>query len=291
MLALVAVSALIQVDPYLLKLGVQGQVSVSVNQTIRTRDGVKAGLDDIVAEARSHRFIYLGESHDNGDHHKMQAEVIRALASSGRPVVVGLEMFTRPNQPNLNGWTLGWYTEQEFIEKADWKKQWGFDYNLYKPIFDAVKEYRLPMVALNVPREWVRVASREGFDKLPEDARKQLPPQDYGNKAHRSIFDALVGGHAGGSMDGMYRGQVLWDEGMADSALRYMDAYPRASNPIMAIVAGSGHVMYGEGINYRIRKRTGEAGVTVVMIDGEQPRTVSRGLADFVYMAPAPPRK
>lgn len=286
-LSLIAIQ---EVDSYLLPIGAAGRVMARPNAIVRS-DGKAVSVDDVAAEAASSRFVYLGESHDSPDHHRMQADVIRALVKKGRNVVVGFEMFTRPNQENLNGWTLGWYSEAEFIEKADWKKQWGFDYSLYKPIFDAVKESQLPMVALNVPREWVRTASREGFDKLPDDAKKQLPPQNYGNKNHRSIFDALVGGHAGGSMDGMYRGQVLWDEGMADSALRYMDAYPRSANTVMVIVAGSGHVMYGQGINWRIEQRTGEKGVTMVMIDGTEPREVSKGLANFVYMAPAPPRK
>ena len=87
----------------------------------------------------------------------------------------------------------------------------------------------------------------------------------------------------GASMDNMYSGQVLWDEAMADSALKYLTAHPQGSNAVFVVIAGSGHVMYGQGINWRIFKRTGEKGITVVMVDGEKPVSVSRGIGDFVF--------
>lgn len=273
-------------DALSLPIGTPGAVQALPNQIVATRSGKAVTLDDLAAAADGTRWVYVGESHDNADHHKMQAAVIDALIKRGRNVVVGFEMFTRPVQQNLNGWTLGWYTDEEFVAKSDWKTQWGFDYALYKPIFDTIKANRLPMVALNVPRDWVRTASRQGYDALPADAKSQLPEMFLGNKDHRSIFEAMVGGHAGGAVDGMYRGQVMWDEGMADSALKYMDEYPRSPKTVMVVVAGSGHVMYEQGINWRIERRTKENGVTLVMIDGTESRKVSKGLADFVYMAP-----
>jgi uncharacterized iron-regulated protein len=207
----------------------------------------------------------------------MQADIIRALAASGRHVVVGMEMFTRPVQSNLAGWTLGWYSEPEFIEKSDWKKQWGFPYELYKPIFDAAKDLKLPIVALNVPRDWVRSVA---------DQRAELPAKlDLSNKAHRGIFEAMMGGHpvTGTAMDNMYSAQVLWDEGMSDTAVKYMlgQSSPKT---VMVVIAGSGHVMYGQGINWRVRKRTADSGVTVVMGEDDNAREVSRGVGDFFYL-------
>ena len=79
----------------------------------------------------------------------------------------------------------------------------------------------------------------------------------------------------------MYAAQVLWDEAMADSALKYRAARPQPSNALFVVLAGAGHVMYKQGINWRIARRAGLDGVTVVMVDA--PGKVARGIADFVY--------
>lgn len=274
------------VDPLTLPIGRAGTAIVRNGEILDLVRNHRSNVEGILKAVENKPFLYLGESHTNPEHHKFQAQVIEALVKSGRPVVVGFEMFTRPNQPNLDPWTMGMETQDEFIEKADWKHQWGFDYNLYKPIFDVIREDRIPMVALNVPRDWAHSVAKGGFGGLSEEQRKELP-SDVGipNPEHRKVYSAMIGKHPMGSMnlENMYEAQVLWDEGMADSALKYLAAHPQPSNAIFVVLAGAGHLMYGEGINWRIAKRSGKAGVTVIMVDGPGPVKVSRGLGDFVY--------
>jgi hypothetical protein len=57
---------------------------------------------------------------------------------------------------------------------------------------------------------------------------------------------------------------------------------------VMVVIAGSGHVMYRQGINWRVKNRTGDAGITVVMGSEEKAREVSTGLGDFFYLTSAP---
>lgn len=279
------------VDPYLLPIPSESTVRIEMGLNDMAR-GRRASVEEIVDAARGVRYLLIGESHDSGEHHKMQAAIIRALAESGRRVTVGFEMFTRPNQENLNPYSLGRWSEGEFIDRANWKKEWGFDFGLYKPIFDVVREFRLPMVALNVPRDWVRAVGRSGPTGLTPEQQREVPELFLGNAAHRQVFSAMMGGHpmGGPQMDNTYAAMVLWDEGMADTAIKYVQARPSNPNAIFVIVAGSGHVMYDQGINYRIQRRTGERTLSVVCIDGTGPRDVSRGLADYVFLSHQPPR-
>ncbi|MBV6458682.1 MAG: hypothetical protein HONBIEJF_01816 [Fimbriimonadaceae bacterium] len=284
---LAALIILQTVDPYLLPIGSRGVVRAEPDAITRTVDGAKVGIDQIVQAAKGVRYVLVGESHTSADHHKLQARIIDALAASGRDVVVGFEMFTRPNQASLAPMTLGKWDDATFQREADWKGQWGFEYNLYKPIFDIVKQRRLPMVALNVPRDWVRSVGRGGPGALTADQKAEIPELYLGNQEHRSVFNAMMGGHppSGAAGDNTYAAMVLWDEAMADTAIKAMKW--RTANAVMVIVAGSGHVMYDQGIGYRIKRHSGENTVSVVAIDGGQSREVSRGLANFVYMSPA----
>lgn len=283
MITLIA-AALADIDPCLLDIGAKGRVMAKMGYT-DTATGSSTDPAGVARAAKSVRFVFVGESHNNPDHHKAQADIIEALVKDGRDVCVGFEMFTRDNQANLNPFTMGWWTDEEFIENANWKKQWGFPYRLYKPIFDVVKANKLPMVALNVPRDWVRQVGKNGPSSLTDEQKKWVPGLDLTNKEHRSVFDALIGGHPPQGADNMYAGQVTWDTGMAQSAMDYMSG---SSNPkrVMVVCAGSGHVMYGQGINWRIRKKTGEKVVNVTCVDSEAAREVSKGLGDFVFVAP-----
>jgi uncharacterized iron-regulated protein len=271
-------------DPHLLPIGRPGSLSIAPGQMVDTRTGKLATPADVAAAADGTQFVLLGENHDQLEHHQMQADIIRALVQRGRDVIVGFEMFTRPVQAQLNPWTLGWWSEEEFIQKADWKGQWGFDFAVYRPIFAATREYKLPMVALNVPRDWVRRVGRDGFKALTAEEQAQVPAIDTKNADHRSIFGALMGGHppTGDRGENIYTAQVLWDTAMADSALKYLKARPANSKTVFVIVAGSGHIMYGQGINYRIRQQSPSATtLDVVMVTGSE--QVSKGLGEFVY--------
>lgn len=269
------------------------RVEVRVNQITESATGRRVSLQDVAAAADGKRFVYVGEEHDNPDAHRWQALVIGELVRRGRNVVVGFEMYQRPKQQYLDAWTLGQLSEEEFLTQSDWKGQWGFAWDLYRPIFIFAKENRLRLIALNIPRDWVRTMSRQGWDALPPEAKENLPTPYMDNKEHFELFSALVGGHAGGSVEGMYRGQVLWDEAMADSALRYFEKAYVPKNTVFVVIAGNGHLMYEQGINYRIERRTGENGITVItrsIPEGQEKAEVTRAVGDFVIGTREPKR-
>lgn len=274
-------------DPYLLPIGREGRVKVEMGVIVDTTSGKTVTVADIAKAADGKHWVYLGENHATTAHQQLQAEVIQALAKRGRKVIVGLEMITRPKQTILDEWTQTAIPEAQFLEKLNWKQEWGFDFAFYRPVFEVARREKLPMVALNVPRDWVRQVGREGAGALSIGQRAQISPDLYmGNAAHRSIFGALMGGHppTGARGENIYAAQVLWDEAMADTALRFMIGR-RQPETVFVIIAGSGHIMYNQGINYRIERRIGDQGVTLVMIQGDGAREVAKGMGDYVFLS------
>ncbi len=286
--ALFALS-LTQADPYAMSIGTPGKASISCGYTdLRTGRAVTA--QQVAAMADGVRFVFVGESHDVAAHHRAQAELIDALVARGRRVTVGFEMFSFDNQSNLNPWTLGWWSEAEFVDRVGWKRLWGFDYALYRPVFESVRRNRLPMAALNVPRDWARTVARNGWEGLKPEQQALVPGGlDLSNAQHRALFGALLGGHppTGGPGERMYAAQVLWDSAMAANARKAME--PRLGNPkaVMVVLAGIGHTLYGLGINGRLR----EPSLNVACLESDAPRTVSRGLADVAFLSEPERRK
>lgn len=269
-------------DPENLPIGRPGQVTIQAGLT-RTSDGRAVTPDDVAAACDNVSFLLVGEQHGTIEHHRMQAEMVEALLRRGRRVAVGVEYFTRDNQKNVYGLSTQSVSIEEFEETSGWKTQWGHPYAAYRPLWETVRNHKLRVVALNIPRDWVRQASREGFDSFTPEQRKWLPALDLTNKNHRMVFEALLGGHppAMGSVD-IYRGQVAWDTGMAQSAIDWKKDRP-GKKPIMVICAGIGHVMYEQAINYRLKQLGGYESKSVVCVAGES-RPVSRGIADWVFL-------
>ncbi len=196
-------------------------------------------------------------------------------------------MFTRDNQGSLGGWPDGRWTREEFIEKSAWKTQWGFDFELYAPIFEASRKHGLPLVALNLPRDWVRRIGRGGPGVLTPEEARWAPDIDTDVPDHLKLFTAMIGGHPleGDRGRNMHAAQVSWDEGMAQTAHEWA-LRETGPNRVMVIIAGSGHTMHGLGINLRL-KRKGWPSLHALCITGSEPRKAARGIADFVWMGPS----
>lgn len=283
------------------------RLRLAVGELLDLHRGKKTTVDALVRSkpVRKAQFLYLGESHANVAHHALQAAVIRALADRGRRVLVGMEMFERSVQPVLDEWSQGKLSEEAFILKSHWYLGWRQNYALYKPIFDVAKEKRLPLVALNLPRTLVNKVARGGLESLTADERAQLPAEiDLRHEEHRTLIRTMLTGHSGdASFERMYAAQVVWDVSMADAALRYWREHRPPKKSVFVILAGSGHVMYGQGINARLHQQLAVPFATIVGLEiesktqaekdkGECGETVSsaslcvsRSIADFALGA------
>jgi len=270
-------------EPMRLPIGNPGEVRVYPGE-IRDLAGRNPVDAEAIAKAADGKgFVFLGEQHATREHQLLEARVVLALVKRGRKVVVGLEMLTRPKQSALDAWVRG-SSVKDFLADGDWKGQWGYDFGFYSPLFHECQVAAVPMVALNVPRDWVRSVGRGGLEGLSADQRQQLPEKiDLTWADHRKVFDALIGGHPVDQVRGdrMYAAQVLWDAGMADTAAKYLAKAP--ADTVFVVVAGAGHVMYRQGINGRLAERGLGTGITVVMTETDAPISVSAGIADFVF--------
>jgi uncharacterized iron-regulated protein len=286
LMTLLAVGAALSqdaIDPYMLPIGPQGTIVPQAGFT-STSTGKSVSADDIAAAAKGVSFVMIGENHGTPSHHQAQADIIRALVRQGRHVVVGMEMFTRPNQLNVNGLGFGGETIEQFEVTSDWKGQWGHNFAAYRPVLQAIKDEKLPVVALNVPREWIRQASRQGYESFNDIQKKWVPELYLGNKEHEMVVSALLGGHPlQGSGSNMLAGQVTWDTGMAQTALEWVKGREK-SKWVMVVIAGSGHVMYDQGINYRIQRMSGMNSLNVVCIQEAPSGRVTRGIAEYVFL-------
>ncbi len=213
-------------------------------------------LAHILPDLAGKRVVYVGERHDRYGDHLNQLAVIRGLYARHPSLAIGVEYIQQPFQPYLDAYIAGRIDEKTFLRSVEYYSRWRFDYRLYRPIFRFARERHIPMVALNVPREITDQVSAKGIAGVRGQDKAGLPGSisrsDAGYRQHlESVYERHP--HRPDShFENFYEVQLVWDEGMAERAARYLRAHPDSP---MVILAGAGHVAHGSGIPKRLERR------------------------------------
>ncbi|MFQ5484362.1 MAG: ChaN family lipoprotein, partial [Desulfobacterales bacterium] len=196
-------------------------------------------------------------------------------------LAVGMEMFQTPFQQVLDKFIDGQIDENSFLEQSEYFSRWRYDYNLYKQIIDYIKLQKIPLIALNISGDISRKVARQGIDGLADKKKRRLPSaMDFSNEKYRRDLDKVFTAHGEQKelkeFNYFYQAQVLWDEGMAESAYRFL-----ANNPDrkLVVLAGNGHVRHKYGIPERLYRRNREP-FTVIVQDDD----IKEGIADYVLL-------
>ena len=116
-------------------------------------------------------------------------------------------------------------------------------------------------MALNAPSEITRQVAREGLESLEEDDFRYIPPVseiDTSNNDYREFVAAAFGSHSGHgnfNFDNFFAAQVTWDETMALTISEFKTSNPDTQ---VVVLAGNGHVIYGDGNPDRVARRLGD---------------------------------
>jgi beta-lactamase class A len=269
--------------------------SVARDEIYSARAGRPVDFGQIIKDMEESRFIYVGESHDNMTMHDLQLRVIRALFEKDKRIAIGLEMLPAETQPVLDKWSQGLLTKDEFIHEVKWYIHWNMNFGFYEKIFDFAKENKLPIFALNAPRDLITKIRMKGWECLSDEEKALVPQPDLSSPDHRTlirtIFEdseiphAMKGDGLEKMFEGLYRAQAAWDEVMAVNAIHRAEA----DNRKMIVLAGSGHLLYNLGINRRVYEKNRLPYKTVVAVElspGQKSLTVARSLADFIWGIP-----
>jgi uncharacterized iron-regulated protein len=239
-------------------------------------------VDRLATQLATKRVVFIGETHDQYQDHLNQLEIIRRLHQIEPNLAIGVEYFQQPFQLQVEDYIAGRVTEQEFLRATGYFQNWGYDYRLYEPIFRFAREQRIPVRALNVPSALPSEVAKVGVAGLSEQERAYLPKEicpadpDYRSRL-REAFEAHPS-RKPNAFDHFVEAQLVWDEGMAESAAAYLSANPARG---MVILAGAGHLLFGSGIPKRLERRTHATYATVLNSGVE----AEPGVADYILLS------
>lgn len=220
--------------------------------------GARIESNEVLMRAARGSVVLLGESHDNADHHRWQLQTVGALAALHPKVVLGFEMFPRRVQGALDRWVAGELSEEEFLRASDWSRVWGMETEHYLPLFHFARINRIPMLALNVERNFVQTVRAHGIEAVPPEKREGVTAaapasEAYVDWLYRIFSEHFEKGRIVGRGDPEFRrfvaAELIWDSAMGQAIAQSVARDPET---LVVGIMGSGHIRFGHGVPHQL---------------------------------------
>ncbi len=210
----------------------------------------------LLNDLKSKKFILLGETHDNPDHHQLQANVIEALVKLDRKPNLVIEMI---NVNQMRPLTL--YRTQKTAKvtgigaAVQWRQQGWPSWEIYLPIGEQTLAHDLRVFPGSAAPYMTRTLIKSNLKVLPEKAieifqlNKPLEPE-----LKSALIEELKVTHCNHLPEKMIKPmsniQRFRDAWMADVLIQAEDKDEPA-----VLIAGSGHTRTDRGVPWYLRKR------------------------------------
>jgi len=262
----------------------------SQGRIIDLKTGKTVDFPDLIDRLKAVDVIFIGEVHNNPEHHLIQVQLLQALmARYAPPLAVAMEFFDTTRQPVLDRFMKGDLDEKTFLREVDWENSWRFPYHLYRPILLITQDKGTALLGINAPNRLVRKVARSGLESLTDEERRQVARDiDLGNTAHRKHLKTIFeqhpfkknSPHGMGNFEHFYQAQCIWDETMAETIANYM----KAKGGKMVVFTGNGHIANKFGIPDRLLRRMDLKTATIVLYPLTERTTINKKLADYVWL-------
>jgi uncharacterized iron-regulated protein len=243
--------------------------SAGAGEFYDAEEGTMVDLETMAERMASADVVLLGEEHTAMDQKILHADLLDAMAESGRTLVLAMEFFQRGDRDALDRWIAGETDERQLLEETGWYDRGGYRWEYYRPVMEVARSHGIPVVGVNVPREIPRAVNRGGLDGLSDEQRAEVGEiTTDGSPQHRYLISRYFGDTVAmlppGWFENMYAAQCLWDVVMARSILDVA-----VEDATVVLIVGSGHIAYGLGIPRRLadeREAAGEPPIDVVTL-------------------------
>jgi len=193
--------------------------------------------NELFERAARARYLILGETHDNPEHHRLQRLVLNALAARGEKRSLAMEQFDTEYQAAIDAARTRGADAQAIADAGHFDRR-GWNWPLYRPLVEFALAQGWPLAAANLSRADARAI-------VADPARANLPPAPSGVKA--ALERDIIDGHCGATpaaklLAGMVAAQRARDARMA-SVLK----------PPSVLIAGAGHARRDRGVPLYLR--------------------------------------
>jgi uncharacterized iron-regulated protein len=206
----------------------------------------------VIDRLDSAQYILLGETHDNPDHHLLQARFLQALIERGRRPVVAFEMIASTQRIALARHLARNPKDAAGLGAAiEWDQSGWPPWRLYQPIAEVALNGGSPIVTASFAPETVRRLARADPTLRRFIARLRLNeplPVALQESLEREIVASHCGAIEGEAIERMARIQRIRDAAMARRL------FNTATKFGAVLIAGAGHCRNDRGAPYYLHR-------------------------------------
>jgi hypothetical protein len=104
--------------------------------------------DYILNDLKHRDIVLMGDFHALQQSQKSQLRILRELIHH-REIVLGVEFLQAKHQSLINDYLVGKISDEEFREKIQWDKNWGFPWSHYLPLLQWARENKVVIYGLD----------------------------------------------------------------------------------------------------------------------------------------------
>ena len=258
-----------------------GKIFASENQR-------EISYKDWLAKATLADVIYLGENHENADHHQIQFDIISDLIKAGKKPQLGFEFFSveqtsylmayaKGKSKGMHGTVSAKTQEKRLRINLGWQYRSDRNWQFYFRLIKLAKTHKLMIFGADLSAGTVTRIARGGIDELTPVEQKLLQPTGFENSAYKKLmFNKFKASHCGYArkdhQERMYQTWIARNDTMARSIVAMSEARPK--EPVVMILGG-GHTEYNMAVFERVQMLMPEI------------RQMNLGLQE-IYIKPAP---
>ena len=246
------------------------------------KTGAPVSYAEMLKDMADSQVVYIGENHTDPVHHRIQLQVIQDLAARHQ-TAVAVEMIDHSYQPVLDKWSQGELSEQDFLEKIHWYANWRYNFDLYRSIFETIRDKHLPLIGLNLPFHIPPKIAVGGIENLlPEDAAHLPQTLTLTDPDHRAYVENIFNMHrlkGRENFEYFYAAQCTWEDTMAETIAGNLN------HRKMIVLAGNGHILRKFGIPNRVFSRTRAPFKTLYLAPAGS--TVELSYGDYIWITGA----
>lgn len=279
-------------------------------QIWEVKTGLVLSFEELLGALGPLDVIYLGEEHHNQWHVEAARQILQALLRQGLHPILALEMFGWDGQAALDRYLADKeWARDSFLKESHWEQSWGGSFGDYEPLVALARAQGLPVLALNPPKQLVRLVAKQGLAQAladPEMERWRMKDETLVDEpAYRDMIVKPLrqchGGLSDNAYQRMYEASMFRDEGMAKvivEALRrertgVVSEANSKPGPIVSYTGG-GHIQYQLPVPNRVlRRRSGSVKQATIYLTSFEPGRAEelRGLmresvADYLWLTP-----
>ncbi len=238
-----------------------------IGQIIEVDSHKSIDFDALVDRAVQTNVIYLGEKHDNAEHHAWQYDLLQAFASRGIKPAIGFEFFqvgqtadlmqyvdAKPSSLKLAAPSKKTNPESQLRRQLGWSDRTDQDWQFYFKLIDHARIQGLEIFGADISQSLSRRISRSGIDALTGiELGLVESPLVEDKKYRRYMYETFRNSHCGWGEEPylarLYEAWNIRNQRMARSIQQMLQAHPE--RPVMLIV-GNGHTEHNRGIVERV---------------------------------------